>query len=189
MVIEKHRALQDSDLLGIIQSGGVCILPCDTIYGFVGRSSTTENRIRKIKGRSETKQFIRLISGVDDFYEISATKINEQLLSLWPGPLTIIVAHKEGGTVAVRVPNDPFLQSILHPVDEPLISTSVNRTGEKPLWKIREIIDTFESEVDLIVDGGDFDEPVPSTIVDATCTPNRIIRQGACTVPESFLQH
>lgn len=163
-------------------------MPCDTIYGFVCSTSEAEKRIASIKGREDNKPFIKLIGSPDKLFSISNNKIDNRILALWPGPLTLIVDSLEGGTIALRVPEDDFLLKILNIINAPIVSTSVNRSGMPPMNKIDEIINNFEDFVDLIVDGGDLENPVPSTILDVIKHPYKIVRQGKCIVPNELLE-
>ena len=161
-------------------------MPCDTIYGMVGKAPETSERIRSIKGRSDTKPFIFLIPSSTHAQEISIAEISPSILNLWPGPLTLIVPCRGDDSMALRVPDDSFLLRILNEV-KPLISTSVNRSGEQAKWRISEIIADFEKDVDLILDGGDLPARKPSTILDIRTNPHKLIRHGACEVPASIL--
>jgi L-threonylcarbamoyladenylate synthase len=158
-------------------------MPCDTIYGLVGSAPDTEARIRAIKGRGEDKPFLQLVADRSWVARVSPSEVPASLATHWPGPLTVILPALDGGTVAVRVPDSAFLRGILEAVGRPLLSTSVNRAGKPALWKIGEIVKEFESEVDLVIDGGDLPGVRPSTIVDATVVPYRVVRQGALELP------
>lgn len=173
-------------IIEVLESGGVAIIPCDTIYGIMGKAPDTDSRIREIKGRGEAKPFLHLVSSVIQFNNLSVIPFPEDLERYWPGPLTVVTTVKSGGTLAFRLPKDLFLQDIVSHMESPLYSTSVNITGEKHLWKISEIIEKFEDSVDLIVDGGDYEDRIPSTVIDITCKPYKIIRQGALKLPEEL---
>jgi len=166
-------------------TGGVVVMPCDTIYGLVGLAPDTEARIRSLKGR-EDKSFLRLIASAQWLPRFTAAPLPEPLGPYWPGPLTIIFPSGEG-TVALRVPDDPLLQGLLLRLDRPLYSTSVNRSGRPPLWRCADILREFGPEVDLVVDAGDLPSRLPSTILDATSHPFRILRQGSVRIPEELL--
>jgi L-threonylcarbamoyladenylate synthase len=187
VVKKKYDPDAEKTVLSVLRSGGIVILPCDTIYGIVGRCSDTEERIRAIKGRGD-KPFIRLIPSVKAVSYYTDYLPSKVILSLWPGPLTLIVAHKSGGTVALRVPDDPFLIAVLEKLSAHLFSTSVNITGEAALWKIEEIIETFGGRVDLILDDGDLPGKKPSTVLDVSGKSYRILRQGACIIPPELLE-
>ncbi len=95
---------------------------------------------------------------------------------------------KDGGTLALRVPAEAWLRELIAGLGRPLISTSVNRAGKPALWRAADIIAEFESAVDLVLDGGDLPDAEPSTIVDASSRPCRILRQGAFRVPPEDLR-
>jgi L-threonylcarbamoyladenylate synthase len=172
-------------LADLLAGGGVAIMPCDTIYGIVGPAPGSEARLRELKGRGE-KSFLQLIAGPEWLARFGELRLPESLASYWPGPLTLICPAGEG-SVALRVPADPGLRSLLERLDRPLYSTSVNRSGQPSLWRIAEILEQFEASVDLVVDAGDLPGRLPSTIVDVSQRPFRILRQGALELPPDAL--
>jgi L-threonylcarbamoyladenylate synthase len=172
-------------LVGALGSGGVVVMPCDTIYGLVGVAPDAEARIRVLKGREE-KGFLQLIPSAQWLSRFTPALLPESLRPYWPGPLTVIFPSRTT-TVALRVPDDELLQRLMRELDRPLYSTSVNRSGCAALWRIEEIVRDFEAEVDLVVDAGDLPARAPSTILDATCRPFRILREGAVRIPDDLL--
>ena len=187
MVIREGSRRLRSLLLKVLKSGGVVILPCDTMYGLVGVVPAADDRIRRIKGRGEDKPFLQLLADASWVGRLSHAAIPPALAAYWPGPLTLIVPLPAGGTVGVRVPASAFLTDLIKSINAPLYSTSVNRAGSPPLWKIKEICAQFESEVDLVVDAGDLPHSTPSTIVDVTAKPCRVLRQGDLKIPPADL--
>ncbi len=188
MVLKSADLSREERLVELLSTGGIAIMPCDTIYGIVGRVPDTEARIRAIKGRGETNPFLMLIESRSAVERLSDVRLDREVAALWPGPLTVVIPAREGGTVAVRVPSDPFLRRLVACVGAPLYSTSVNRSGQPPLGAISEIIREFEESVNVIVDGGDILGREPSTILDVTQRPYRILREGACRIPPSLLR-
>lgn len=168
----------------ILLNNGVAVLPCDTIYGFVSLPGEAEERIKFIKGRDAGKHFLKLIKP-EYLSSLTDYKPDKKLISYWPGPLTLIVPGKKGGSEGVRVPDNRFLLEILDKVGGPIISTSVNRSGGAPLNDISEIIAAFEDKTDLIVDGGELPYSLPSTILDVTSVPFKIVRRGDL-IPDLF---
>ena len=187
MVIKKHGLGAVSNSADIIRDGGLVITPCDTIYGIIGIAPDAEQAIREAKGRGEEKPFITLLSSPQKAAEYSVNVIPPEILGLWPGPLTLILRGMRDGTAGFRVPEDDFLIAILS-LTGPLYSTSVNYSGEAPLWRINDIIDMFESRVDLIIDDGDLPGKAPSTVLDITSKPFRILRQGAHHLPPGVIE-
>jgi L-threonylcarbamoyladenylate synthase len=171
-------------LFDVLAQGKVAVLLCDTIYGIVGISPETESRIRRIKQRETEKAFISLIPDVSWLERFTDTCLPVSLRDIWPARLTIIFPHRKAGTIALRVPEDAFLRHLIVALDKPLISTSVNTTGQPPLHKIKDIIGQFEQKVDLVVDSGDLEGALPSTIIDLTSSPPRVVRRGAVHIDD-----
>ena len=180
----------------VLKAGGVVIIPTDTVYGFSGivqtpvvpalrqaqepqvEGSNTDDRIRTIKGRSETKPMIQLIATPQDLAKYTSDNVPASLLQKWPGALTIIVNDKRGGTTAFRCPGDEWLRKVIAECGSPIYSTSVNRSGQPVLDEQSAIIKEFAPEVDLIITDGDKKGAKPSTIVSITDGEIKILRQG-----------
>lgn len=186
----------------------IVIIPTDTVYGFSGIVSGgsacacgdgpgfmrgTDAEIRRIKGREAYKPFIQLIAAPEDIRQITDDSIPDELFSLWPGALTIIVNDKRdvaGGnaTVAVRCPGDAWLREVIRETGYPIYSTSVNRSGKPVLTDIADIVAEFGNEVELIIDDGDKRNALPSTIVSLVDGSCKVIRQGSVVIPRTLLQ-
>jgi L-threonylcarbamoyladenylate synthase len=166
-----------------IRDKKVLIIPTDTVYGFSGIVPDTDAIIRKIKGREETKPFIQLIGNPTDIYNYTNNNIPSELLSYWPGPLTIIVNDKMGkSTTAFRCPGDLWLRSVINLLGEPVFSTSVNRSGMPIINDVVEMEKEFGTEVDCIIDGGEMGNGIPSTLVDISKGIITVLRQGAVKI-------
>lgn len=180
-----------------LKNGGIAILPTDTVYGFSGivdlksneNQFKTDCQIRTIKGRSETKPLIQLISKPSDIYLYTDDKIPESLLQKWPGALTIIVNCKknspltdEVATIAFRCPGDKWIRDVIEQTDAPIYSTSVNRSGMPVIDEINKIDNEFNQEVDLIIDDGDKKGALPSTIVSISNGEIKVLRQGSVKI-------
>jgi L-threonylcarbamoyladenylate synthase len=180
------RVVADSAALSVLArllaAGGVAIIPCDTIYGIVGTDPAAEHRIRALKGRGEDRPFLRLIPDASWVRALTGADAPARLARHWPGPITLVLPLADGGTLALRVPAATWLRELVSGLGRPLLSTSVNRSGRPALWRVSDIEAEFGGDVDLVLDGGDLPEARPSTIVDATVRPCRILRQGAFVV-------
>ena len=153
------------------------IIPCDTIYGISGRvNEKNSNRIFEIKERPESKNLINLMTKSQ--LASSSLIVSEDILSLWPCALTVILEDRNGGSVGVRVPSDPFLAKVL-PLTGPIFSTSVNISGRPSLLHFEDILPVFSHKVDFIVKKEIQGEAMSSTLVDARKKPYRILRQGS----------
>lgn len=192
MIINKTDINSAETTAETLISGGICILPTDTVYGFSGivDERHTDAKIRNIKGRSETKPLIQLIAKPQDIFNYTSDKIPDRLLQKWPGALTIIVhtkpeslLAKEYPTIAFRCPGDEWLRKIIEKCHKPVFSTSVNLSGQ-PVLETEESIDqTFAQSVDLIVHDGDKKGALPSTLVSIDENDAiKILRQGSVIV-------
>ena len=180
-----------------LKEGKVVIVPTDTVYGFsaiVDLKGNAEyyadNRIRAIKGRSETKPLICLLSDVSELKKYTNDIIPQKVLASWPGALTVIVNIKEDSplahyapTVAFRIPGDEWIRKVIAECGSPIYSTSVNRSGKSVLEHIADIENEFASEVDLIVRDGDKTGALPSTLISITGNNEiKILRQGSVII-------
>ena len=170
-----------------LRAGRIAVMACDTIYGFVGVAPQTDAAIRQIKGRGETKPFLRLISHRDEAERSGAILPESEIFTLWPGPFTFVLPMRDGSSVAFRVPQDERLRDLVADVGAPLFSTSVNRAGNPPMDDPEVIDGEFGREVALVEDSGLFSGRKPSTVVDLTIRPFRVLRQGAGEVPSVYL--
>ena len=134
-----------------LKEGQVGIFPCDTIYGLCGTADEKiAERLYEIKRRPQSKSFITLMT-LDQVVE-NGFSVPDDILSRWPAALTAIVFGPDGKTHAIRVPADSFVQDVL-----PVFSDSVDFIVNAPLIK-----------------GG-----MASTLVDATSSPYKVLRQGS----------
>lgn len=186
MVLAAGSADARRRLAGVLAGGGIAIVPCDTIYGIVGLDPGAEDRIRALKGRGDDKPFLRLVADASWVRTLTGQDAPPRLARHWPGPLTLVLPSA-GATIALRVPASAWLRGLVAELGRPLLSTSVNRAGRPALWRIAEIVAGFGGDVDLVLDGGDLPDALPSTLVDATVRPYRVLRAGAFAVPPEDL--
>jgi L-threonylcarbamoyladenylate synthase len=187
MVIKEDDPRLFSVVIHTLEEEDIIIIRCDTIYGIVGIAPETEKKIADIKGRNTHKPFLRLIPDHSWVKKYSDFNLPVSLKHLWPGPLTLIFPRRDSDTIGLRVPDEPFLRHIMESLGKPLFSTSVNRQGATPLQDIDRIIEEFEDDTALIVDSGNMQKAVPSTILDVTEKPYRIVRQGVLEIPPDVL--
>ncbi len=197
MLLQKDDRLSLEKAAELLAAGNIVILPTDTVYGFSGivdlkgaEKKDCGSLIRRIKGRDEGKPFIELISSPDEITDYTDEPIPDELLSLWPGPLTLIVPLKKDSpldtdlsTVAFRCPGDGWLRRVIARTGRPLYSSSVNRSGSPVLSSIAAIEKEFAAEVPLIISDGDKNGSLPSTIVSVGSGGIRLIRQGTLKIP------
>ncbi|AKL98333.1 L-threonylcarbamoyladenylate synthase [Endomicrobium proavitum] len=190
--IEKdaHKKVAD-----VIKSGGVAIVPTETVYGFAADAFNTEakNIIYKIKGRSYKKPLVVMtpdIESVKVLVEIpqKALKIAKKF---WPGQLTLIFPTTELGKIlsggrdnlGVRIPNNVFMLKLLKEIASPVWTTSVNASGKKSAKNYKDVLE-FDGVADVIVDGGKCEFSFESTVIDMVKFPYVIVRKGCLNTNE-----
>jgi tRNA threonylcarbamoyl adenosine modification protein (Sua5/YciO/YrdC/YwlC family) len=186
-------ALEDPRTLDLaretLAGGGVVVLPTDTLYGFSATLSAESaiRRISDIKHANHDRRYIVLASSiamVDGCVQSYGCTTRASLAQRWPAPLSVILPSGPtlpawvGPTVAVRIPDLEPLRRLIDALGEPIVSTSVNRTGQEPLHDAHDIRREFSSEVDLIVTG-EVPGAVSSTLVDLCGATPKVIREGA----------
>lgn len=180
----------------LLRSGGIAVLPTDTVYGFhcaASRIASVE-KILDIKGEEKRgKGFILLacdLAMVDTLVSSWPADAREILSKAWPAPLTaILAASKRVGslltgdrTIAVRVPDLSELRMIIEMVGEPIISTSANKSGRKTATRIRDIQRAFPGLAAYMSRRGR-GSALPSTVVDFSMSPPDLIRAGRYAWP------
>jgi L-threonylcarbamoyladenylate synthase len=170
--------------------GDIFIYPTDTIYGF-GGNPFNENAIKKIstiKGKTNWRRYIFLISDIEmlkNYSEINSEKYLDFLLSIWPDTVSVILKLNKHyqeilkmETAAFRVPNHRFCLKLLKELKMPLISTSVNRTGDQPMRDPSMIIQEFSNEVNAIFYSETKSFVEASTLIDLSEEEPNYIREG-----------
>ena len=171
-------------------NGSIFIYPTDTIYGFGGNpfNEIAIKKISEVKGKHNWRRYIFLISDIEilkSYADVNSERYLDFLLSIWPNPISVILKLKKkyqqllrSETGAFRIPNHRFCYKLISELKMPLISTSVNRTGNEPMNDSSIIIQEFLSEVDAIFysDKKSFFEA--STLIDLTGEEPKLVREG-----------
>ena len=177
----------------IVSEGGVIAFRTDTVYGLGVDpfNAAAVAKIRELKGREENKPILLLLSDAsvaDRFIAERSKAFEETAKRFWPGPLTIVGAAVSSlpaeitagtGTVGVRVPADEAVRELVRVCGGALTATSANPSGREPARSAQEARDYFGDRVDLVIDGGEVGATEPSTVLDVTTTPPRVVREGA----------
>ncbi|HEX7586198.1 MAG TPA: L-threonylcarbamoyladenylate synthase [Patescibacteria group bacterium] len=192
--MSKDYKIGSQRLIKIIKSGGIGVVPTDTLYGIVcsAKNKKSVEQLYKLRERSLKKPSIILISDINDlkFFGIKPDKQTREILSrVWPGQVSVILSctgkkfsYLRRGTksLAFRLPGKKDLVRLLKKTG-PVIAPSANPEGLLPATTIKEAQDYFEDEVDFYVSGGKL-ESLPSTIVTIKNGKLSIKRQGAVKV-------
>jgi len=177
--------------VGYLKRGLVIAYPTDTVYGLGCDCRNVEaiKKINKIKGEKSNKPLLVLVS---DFlmlkkYCFVNSAQADYLKKIWPGPVTAILKRRPilpeeltGGlnSLAVRLPRNEFLIKIISEIGFPLISTSLNKKGYKPLTDVNNLEKHFKYLPDLVIDAGKGKGVKPSRLVDIRDINNiKVIRK------------
>lgn len=176
-------------IVEILKHDGVIIYPTDTIYGFGADINNPKaiERVYKIKQKQSTGfsfiipdlSMIAKYAHVNDY----AYRIMKKLL---PGPYTFIlkatklvpkqlIPNKK--TVAIRIPNNKICLELVKKLNSPIITTSVNLSGQPPFSDPLEMEQQFGNQVDIIINAGILPND-PSSVIDLTGDQPLIVRRG-----------
>lgn len=162
---------------GVLQRGGVGLVPTETVVGLVAGEAGL-SRLSGIKDRDPDKPIALLCGSANGAFSL-AREVPPLAFSLaerfWPGPLTLVLDIRDGGTVGVRVPAHPAVQAVLASYGKPLYATSANRSGEAAPRALAEVDQEISDDVDFAVRG----EPgsgEASAVVDLSDAQVRLLR-------------
>ena len=185
----------DSILKKVITSiitGKTVAFPTETFYA-LGVSAYNKAAIEKvftIKGRDYTIPLPLIIEGEDMLREVAAeipATAHSLIQAFWPGGLTLIfkaspkvpaILTAHTGTIALRQSSHPLARLLVGGARCPITATSANLSGDRSCSSAPEVAESLGNEVDLIIDGGQTEGLLPSTIVDLTVASPRIVREG-----------
>lgn len=182
-VLEAVAALRRGEVIG---------LPTETVYGLAADASNPEavRKIFALKGRPADHPLIVHIADTDSLsrWTRGASAMAEKLAqAFWPGPLTMILPRHPsvpdavtGGqaTVGLRCPAHPLALQVLRAFAGGLAAPSANRFGRISPTTAAHVREEFGADVALILDGGDCEIGIESTIVDLSSGIPRILRPG-----------
>lgn len=185
----------------IINQGGLVLFPTETVYG-LGADGLNKSAVKKIfiaKGRKQDNPLILHISDLDmlDSITYGITELEKKLMeAFWPGPFTIILKRKDivpdvvtGGldTVAVRMPSGEIAKKLIEFSNTPIAAPSANISGKPSGTNLDDILDELKDKVDYIIDGGNCEVGLESTVVRVIDGIPHILRPGKIT-PEQIKQ-
>ena len=176
----------------LLKRGEVVALPTETVYGLAANAwdERAVRRIYEVKGRPSTNPLIvhvadgQMASDCSQDWPDLATRLASRF---WPGPLTLVVPKSEkipagvtagGETVGVRWPFHPFMQAVIRGCGFPLAAPSANLANQLSPTSAEHVRAGLGERIPLIVDGGESNVGIESTVVDVTGEVPRILRPG-----------
>lgn len=179
----------------LLRQGQLVAIPTETVYGLAADARNPEavESIFAAKGRPADNPLIVHIARMEDWdglvtnVTLEARRLAE---AFWPGPLTLILPAADcvpsvvrGGlsTVAVRFPSHPVAQAVILHAGCPLAAPSANRSGSPSPTNAARVLEDMQGRIAAVLDGGDSEVGVESTVVDMCQTPPRLLRPGGVT--------
>ena len=182
----------------LIKNGELVIFPTETVYG-IGANALDSNAVNKIfiaKGRPSDNPLIVHIANKSTINEIAKdiTEVEQKLIdSFMPGPFTIILKRKDCipsnvsaglDTVAIRMPDNIIAKAIITYAGVPIAAPSANISGRPSGTRIEDIRKELEGKVSAIIDGGETNIGLESTVVKVVNGVPVILRPGKITPEE-----
>ncbi len=185
----------------VIRKGGLVAFPTETFYGLGANALDPEavERVFRAKERPAEKPLLVLVDS-HAMAETIAWEIPVHARTLieryWPGPLTVVLRARPHvpvvmtagtGTIGVRVSSHPIALALVRAAMLPITAPSANAHGAPSPRTADEVRSGLGTRLDLVLDGGRTPGGPPSTIVDATVEPMRVVRRGAIALtPEEL---
>jgi L-threonylcarbamoyladenylate synthase len=176
----------------LLRAGEVVALPTETVYGLAANALDEKAvaKIFQIKGRPSHNPIIvhvasnKMAKRCAKNFPAIAEKLSK---SFWPGPLTIVLPRAKeipeivtagGKPVGIRWPSHPFIQAVIRECDFPLAAPSANLSNSISPTNVEHVRKNLGGKIPLIVDGGQSQVGIESTVLDLTVSPPRILRPG-----------
>ena len=182
--------------VAILRDGGLVAYPTDTVYGLAALPTDDRAvaRLFEAKKRALDRAVPLLIASPADVALVvdEVPEIARRLMrTFWPGALTIVFrtaadfrSTAVDRTVALRVPDHPTPRELARLLGAPITGTSANVSGEPDPLTAEDVRSQLGDTVDLVIDGGRCAGGRPSTVVDCTTEPPRVLREGAVSREE-----
>lgn len=181
-----------SEAASLILNGGLLVYPTETFYALGGQPTVTRviRRIFAVKGRDAGKPLPLIAATAADVRKAvdSWPETAERLArAFWPGPLTLILAassklpselHLQTGKIAIRISPHPVAAALAEATGGLLISTSANVSGQSAIDHPDNIAPALLAHLDGLIHAGKVSGHMPSTIVDLSVAPPRLVRPG-----------
>jgi L-threonylcarbamoyladenylate synthase len=170
----------------IVCGGGLVAFPTETVYGLGADAANPDAiaRLNQVKGRPPEKPYSLHLADaaqVEEFVEAIPPLAQRLIKAFWPGPLTIVMPAKGGGTVGFRLPNHPVALALLRQCGRVVVAPSANRSGSPPPTDGREVVAALNGAYDYLLDAGPTPLGRESTVVSVVDDRLAILREGALT--------
>jgi len=176
----------------ILLNGGLVAFPTESFYGIAVdvRNEAAIKRLFSAKGRSANSPVLILIDSAEslDRYVEQIPPVALRLIEeFWPGGLTLVFRAGSkisplltAGTqkIGIRLSSHPVATALAQAIGAPISGTSANISGQPGCRNAQEVLESLGRQVDLILNAGETDGKIGSTVLDVTQQPPRILRDG-----------
>jgi L-threonylcarbamoyladenylate synthase len=182
-----------ADAAAALRAGGLVAFPTETFYGLgaAALQAAAVRRIFEVKGRPDARPLLVLVDSLAMVASVAAEippRARELMDRHWPGALTLVLRARPhvpaeitagSGTVGVRLSAHPLARALVTALGEPVTAPSANPSGGAAPTSAAEVLEHFRDRIELILDGGATAGGAPSTVLDVTVDPPRVVRAGA----------
>jgi L-threonylcarbamoyladenylate synthase len=176
----------------LLRAGELVALPTETVYGLAANAfdARAVAKIFETKSRPAHNPVIVHVTGLDMASRCAAewpAPADDLARAFWPGPLTLVVRRSSkipdavtggGPTVGLRCPSHPLIQSVIRACTFPLAAPSANLSNRISPTNAEHVFKDLGDKIRLIVDGGQSQIGIESTVLDLTGAVPRILRPG-----------
>ncbi len=179
----------------LIKNGQVVAFPTETVYG-LGANVFDENAVKKIfeaKGRPSDNPLIVHVAKKEDIEKVAREiPLNAQLLidEFMPGPITVVLPKRKEipnvvtgnmDTVGIRIPEHKGARQFIEACGVPIPAPSANSSGKPSPTSAQHVYDDLLGKIPLILDGGESDKGVESTVISLCDETPLLLRPGVIT--------
>lgn len=184
-----------NEIKSLLHSGEVVAFPTDTVFGIgvIYKDGRAVEKMKQAKGRDAGKPFPLMVRNYQQLCAVAHVdeRVERVVRKHTPGPLTLVLKRKRAvkrsyvngfSTVAVRIPDDPFVLRLLEEVG-PMFVTSANMSGQKECNSADEVLEQLSGRIAAVVEG-EAGSRIASTIIDFSGKKLKCLREGAISPEE-----
>ncbi len=195
-LLKINPADPDPDVLAragaVLRQGGLVAYPTETVYGLAASAFVVDSvaRVFDAKQRPFGQALPVQIADpaeVETLARAVPPAARRLIADFFPGPLTLVLWRLPsvsltvtggGNTLGLRMPDHPVALGVLRAFGAPVVCPSANLTGRRAPMSARDVLEDLDGLIDLVLDGGETADRTPSTVLDLTTSPARLLREG-----------
>ena len=190
MLLLKTNKKDLEKIISFFKNGDLVAFPTETVYGIgcIFNNFNAYCKLNNFKKKRNNKSYTLMLSNIQEINKYAyLSKKNEKFLKLiLPGPITIILRAKKlpnflinkNKTIGIRIPKSKTILKVLKKLKIPILAPSLNRSNEKPINNITEIIKKFDNEISALIITKEKNSNIPSTIISLYNNNIKILREG-----------